>query len=528
MAYYLSTNTIKAAYSSLTKYEIENASLLHIFFILKGCGYNKISYESVDLIAQKGMEKAEGISKLFAPFERAPDKYDFINPFDMKNWSTQPTESLHKWVSSRVKNNVLGGATTWRKLVDYDAVQNQFKLTYDYLNSLKKLTLGDNKFSLAAFSIWFNRYTEFDKPFTWGMLMQDLITFFKLDQTEILTLSNTESTTIDLRYSNDFHNTEDVRKLIGDPPNFNDWHKSIPQTKLSYGSSYKIKSYNTTMPDSNSLTKEILLKSLKDYFQIIVSGPPATSKSHLTESIARDFDKVIKIQFHPQFSYQEFVGGYFVNKDLVEYKKGIVLGLLDYISENPNHKVLLIIDEINRSNISQVFGDLIQCLDRNFIAEMNINGVAKKISLPKNLFIVGTMNSSDRSIGTLDHAVRRRFLNLYCPPNPDALIDLTEMEGEVSLRDFLVKLNNKMLSVLKNRELVIGQAIFFNENYKQNSKYQWNFDRLETLFNGKILPIIEDYCYGDENKVIDILGEQLPERLKGNSFKAAFESFCSV
>ena len=107
-------------------------------------------------------------------------------------------------------------------------------------------------------------------------------------------------------------------------------------------------------------------------------------------------------------------------------------------------------------------------------------------------------------------------------------VDLTEMEGEVSLRDFLVKLNNKMLSVLKNRELVIGQAIFFNENYKQNSKYQWNFDRLETLFNGKILPIIEDYCYGDENKVIDILGEQLPERLKGNSFKAAFESFCSV
>jgi 5-methylcytosine-specific restriction enzyme B len=283
----------------------------------------------------------------------------------------------------------------------------------------------------------------------------------------------------------------------------------------------------------NHVSEKMLLKLLKNYYQVILSGPPGTSKSYLCSQIAKKFDSVRKIQFHPQYSYQQFVGGYVVEKDEVLYKRGVLLNFLEEIKtleqNNPGKQLqhLLIIDEINRANLSQVFGEVIQCLDRDHHTQIIVDGELEEIKLPKNLYIIGTMNSTDRTLGSVDYALRRRFLNIYCPPNTELLLELCPAQNGISVYDLLKKINENLVQSHKNRELVIGHALFLNENVKNpdDNKYYWDEESLEMLFNYKILPIIEEYCYGNSTQIKSVLGERLPLRLQGEEFIKAIKDF---
>jgi len=142
VSYYISTDCIKKAYEELTKVDYSNQSILHIFFILKGIGIDSLAYNDLDIIKQKGLQYAQNISSLFSTLEAQPAKCDFINPFFMKEWAINPTELLKKWVDSRVKNNVIGGATTWRKIIMQD-VDSNFKFVFDYIEQVKEITIKD-------------------------------------------------------------------------------------------------------------------------------------------------------------------------------------------------------------------------------------------------------------------------------------------------------------------------------------------------------------------------------------------------
>lgn len=277
------------------------------------------------------------------------------------------------------------------------------------------------------------------------------------------------------------------------------------------------------MKEINFIKKDILLNILTDYNQLILSGPPGTSKSYLCNSLSLNYDETLHIQFHPQYSYQQFVGGYIVDKADVIYKKGVMLNIIDKAIQNKEKKYLVIIDEINRANTSQVFGDLIQCLDRNNSVEILCNNNSVSYYIPKNIHIIATMNSTDRSIGNIDYALKRRFLEVYCGSNPSLLIDLCPIFSNISLADFLEKMNDNLLRVLKNKEMCIGHAIFLNDNYfnKDTNKFEWNLQRLEILFNYKILPLIEEYCSGNTDLIYQILGDDLPIRLSGKNFENA-------
>lgn len=136
------------------------------------------------------------------------------------------------------------------------------------------------------------------------------------------------------------------------------------------------------------------------------------------------------------------------------------------------------------------------------------------------------MNSSDRTIGSIDHALRRRFVNVYCPPNPSVLLDLCPQVEGISVHDLLIKINDNLLKSHKNRELVIGHALFLDENVKKDdNKYYWDFKSLELLFNFKILPMIEEFCYGNYSQIKSIIGENLSSRLSGDDFENAIKEF---
>ena len=131
---------------------------------------------------------------------------------------------------------------------------------------------------------------------------------------------------------------------------------------------------------------------------------------------------------------------------------------------------------------------------------------------------------TDRSVGGIDHAIRRRFMHVYCPPTPNLLKDHCKVEDDYSLEDFLSKLNNALNEVLKNKDLAIGHAVFLKSGL---SISKWSYNELEKVLNYKIIPTIEEYCNGDNYKITQILGKQLPRRLKNGKFIAAMKEFIS-
>lgn len=529
---FISVESLTEAYNELTSIEVKNASVFHIFLILKGCNINQTSFLPVEIISEKGYAIARDLSLLFSYFEQNPEKYDFINPFSMKEWAAQaPSESLKKWVSSRIKNNIIGGATTWRKIIREDLYENKIKFANNYIEEIKELTIPNNKIKLWPLVIWYNRFNKFSRLFSPNELIQGFIKEFNITESELGVLFD-KSVTINVKYSDEEVEMSKIRSLIGAPPstNYANWNKSIILSVQEPQEYYEYK--NKIMSNQNNVSIDKICKLIKDNFQIILSGPPGTSKSFIAEKVSKILvnnrpDSILKIQFHPQYSYQDFIGGFIVNGDKVETNRGVFMRFLDKVKESDNENFVLIIDEINRANVSSVFGELVQCLDRNYSISSLIAGKEEILSIPKNLFIIATMNTSDRTLGSIDFAIRRRFIDIYIGSNESELIDLTETECNISLADILKKINTQLKNTLRNNELVIGQTIFYNESVKTGNKYYWSNDNLEDLFNYKILTMIEDYCNKEVNKVFEVIGDDLSKRLTGEDFVKSITEFVS-
>lgn len=528
MGIFISTSSVEAAYKELTIIPFKSPAILHTFLILKGTGYNAITFEPVSDISEKSYLPAYKISGLFSPVEESPERYDFISPFEMKSWAGQaPSEKLKKWVTSRIKNNILGGATTWRKIVadDYDGKNIRFK--HDYINEIANEHLGTNKIPLASFAIWANRFTEFREQKSLRQLIDIFINEFKITENEINSLFSYKSD-ISPNFDSKIHDSKYIRSLIGKPATAEEkWIDSKPSGKFQIDT----ESFTTYPLLSNSIERKIMNTEkinqlLSQYHQIILSGPPGTSKSYLANEVAKKFfnGSSTKIQFHPKYTYQDFIGGYVVRGSEVSYEKGILLNIIESIKDK-SEKHLLIIDEINRANVGQVFGETIQLLDRDNETQIRIDGKLTSFKLPKNLFILATMNSADRSLGAVDFAIRRRFGFAYCAPDPALLNERCLTASNISLTDFLRKLNRRLNEVLKSAELAIGHTFFMLSSEQKNSKAYWSNQELANLFNHKILPMVEEYCHGNLQQLFAVLGDELPNRLEDENFIRALENY---
>lgn len=530
MPYFLSDTTVISAYNQLISQKLSNPNILLTFLILKGCDYDSKTFKDISLISQLGKDYCKRLTYLFSPNEAAPKKYDFINPFSMDSWGEQPiSEPLDKWVKTRIKNNVLGGATTWRTIIDSSLDLKTIKFKYNYIEEIKNICLKSKKINLIPLIVWANRFNEFDQQHSISDMYNEFIKFYNLTQSEINELFFIDNN-LSLEYSTSIFNCEGIRRLIGSPKNEVDWIESKIITDNATTNFYTEYGGFNYMSINHNIKTEYVQNILSDYKQVLLSGPPGTSKSYICDDLASHYKKTVKIQFHPQYTYQQFIGGFIVNGQNVSYKKGILLEFLDTIaaSNSEDDKYLLIIDEINRANVNQVIGEVVQCLDRSYSTQLLIDNDLQSITLPNNLHIVATMNSSDRTVGSLDHAIRRRFLNVYCPPCEDLLIDLCPSENFISLHDLLKKINTRLEKTLNNREFKLGHALFLSDNVKIDDKYYWDFEKFEILFNCKILPMIEEYCYNNLELVHQILGTNLPNRLTDDDFKIALQEYLNI
>lgn len=203
-------------------------------------------------------------------------------------------------------------------------------------------------------------------------------------------------------------------------------HATLTKYKKEYE---RIKSayFNYLMPTTKSNDLTGLLDARKF---VILQGPPGTGKTRLANEILKDVykDNGFTIQFHPNTTYETFIGGLFPNTEESEFglkfqvKRGHLLKAIAQATETKK-KTLLIIDEINRADLSKVLGEAIYSLEPHDTRSIELpynfsDPINKTMSIPENLHILGTMNTADRSITIFDVAIRRRFAFIDMWPNP--------------------------------------------------------------------------------------------------------------
>lgn len=238
---------------------------------------------------------------------------------------------------------------------------------------------------------------------------------------------------------------------------------------------------------------------LADKRQVIFYGPPGTGKTfvarQLAETIAGDSSRVALVQFHPSYAYEDFVQGYRpAASGGFELRDGPLVRIADAARNDPDQTYVLLIDEINRGNIAKVFGELYFLLEYRDNT-LNLQYSDEPFALPKNLYIIGTMNTADRSIALIDAALRRRFYFVPFMPS-EAPIDgllrrwLIRHKSEMQYVADYVDHANEMLD---NRDSAIGPSHFMKANLDE--------DWLAMIWDHAILPYVAEHFFGQEERV---------------------------
>lgn len=228
------------------------------------------------------------------------------------------------------------------------------------------------------------------------------------------------------------------------------------------------------------------------------------------------------ITFHQSYSYEEFIEGIRpvlmtsggTSSD-VQYRleDGILKRMCVRAKRDPRNNYVLAIDEINRGNVSKIFGELITLIEEDKRGgsdhELTVTLPYSKtsFSVPKNLYIIGTMNTADRSIALLDVALRRRFNFMELMPDYTLLEDIN-IAG-LSVSSLLEKLNTK-LCVMIDRDHQIGHSYFMKLLRSENPDKD-----LHEIWYKRIIPLVQEYFYNDWSRLSQILGEYDAKSKKG-------------
>ena len=210
--------------------------------------------------------------------------------------------------------------------------------------------------------------------------------------------------------------------------------------------------------------------------------------------------------FHQSFSYEDFIEGIKPvmeeAKETVSYQieNGIFKDLCLKAQNDTENRYAIFIDEINRGNVSAIFGELITLIEPDkrigAVNELKVKLPYSKreFGVPKNVDIIGTMNTADRSVEALDTALRRRFSFVEMQPNPSVLLN-SEYQ-DVDLKQLLETINQR-IEVLVDKDHQIGHSYFIGVQ---------NLEDLKKTFKDKIIPLLEEYFYGDFGKIGLVLG----------------------
>ena len=271
--------------------------------------------------------------------------------------------------------------------------------------------------------------------------------------------------------------------------------------------------------------------------QVILYGPPGTGKTYWAEKTAYDlaalsafgnlYDSLNDSErksiigdgqasglvrlccFHPAYGYEDFLEGY--RPETVEgqvsftLRDGVFKRLCRDAADSPDRNFYLIVDEINRGDIPRIFGELLTTLEKDKRGKRIVLPVSQEVfAVPRNVFLIGTMNTADRSISLLDAALRRRFGFVEMMPDGTVLRD-SAVAG-IPLRAWFDALNTRIREHVGRdaRNLQIGHSYLM-----QAGSPLKDFASLKRAVRDDIIPLLEEYCYEDYTTLATILGDQL-------------------
>lgn len=323
----------------------------------------------------------------------------------------------------------------------------------------------------------------------------------------------------------------------------------------------KYKKFLSTSSSSSTLasTEEAVTIELNSTpLNLILYGPPGTGKTYHTIDKAleilgyegtddraeklkafkryRDVEhRIVFTTFHQSMSYEDFIEGIkpTLDKTPVGYiiEDGLFKQISDKASNDMVNNYVLIIDEINRGNIANIFGELITLIeDLKRAGEKEAISVKlpyskETFSVPNNLYIIGTMNTADRSVEALDSALRRRFVFEEMMPCPDLLKDVEVKNLDISLKDLLETINGR-IEILKDREHQIGHSYFMG--FVKGEACEIEAEKLLPVFKNNIIPLLQEYFYGDYEKILLVLGDGFIERKTASVKFAGNQSYDDV
>ena len=244
---------------------------------------------------------------------------------------------------------------------------------------------------------------------------------------------------------------------------------------------------------------------LEDKKQVIFQGPPGTGKTFVAQKLAEhlaggDEDRVMLVQFHPSYAYEDFIQGFRPregDQGQVTFKltPGPLIRIADKARKDPENHYYLIIDEINRGNLAKVFGELYFLLEYRK-HEMMLQYSDKLFSMPENLYIIGTMNTADRSIALVDLALRRRFHFMEFHPEKEPIKDVLHeyLEQKAPTMLWVADVVERANGLLPDdRHAAIGPSYFMKEDLDE--------DMVKMVWEHNVLPYIEERLYGERERL---------------------------
>ena len=250
-----------------------------------------------------------------------------------------------------------------------------------------------------------------------------------------------------------------------------------------------------------------LLKYKKN---IILQGAPGVGKTYISKRLAysllgcKDKSRVSLVQFHQSYSYEDFIMGYRPSADGFKLKNGVFYEFCKKARDDEQHDYYFIIDEINRGNLSKIFGELFMLI------ENDKRGSRNKIQLlyneemfyiPENVYIIGMMNTADRSLALIDYALRRRFAFYTLKPAFDS-------DNFIKYKNDLANLKfNKIINYIKELNMEIsddeslGSGFMIGHSYFTNLKQENINEKLDNIIEYEIIPLLEEYWFDEEEKV---------------------------
>ena len=339
-------------------------------------------------------------------------------------------------------------------------------------------------------------------------------TLFLINSSQFLPCDGTLKTFVDLPPDNEFN-----------WKSYREWLQQVRDTDTFRG----LEPYEINFSAYRLSQKGTPPNSAKHPLNQILYGPPGTGKTYHTvaralaiidgesvEEIERDIkkfrerqdsDQIAMVTFHQNFAYEDFIEGIRPVLDdgtvgQIKYVRhdGIFKRIAKAAKEEKDKQFVLIIDEINRGNIAKIFGELITLIEdsrrlgKEDATEVTLPYSNESFGVPKNLYLIGTMNTADRSIQLLDTALRRRFDFVEMMPKPELISD--NVEG-VNCKRMLEEMN-KRITTLLDRERQIGHTYLLDVDTMEDLSY---------AFQNKIFPLLQEYFFDDWSKIRAVLGQ---------------------